>query len=36
LKQDIVAAENIFGPDLGILKGKAVRKKTEQATHPYT
>jgi len=30
LKQDIVAEENTFGPDLGILKGKTVRNKTEQ------
>ena len=30
LKWDIVAAENICGPNLGILKGKTVRKKTEQ------
>jgi Zinc knuckle len=28
-RADIVAAEKIFGPDLGILKGKTVRKSTE-------
>jgi len=27
---DIMAAEKIFGPDVGILKGKTVRKGTEQ------
>ena len=35
-KQDIITAENIFGPHLGILKGKTVRKKTEQVKIPHT
>ena len=35
-KQDIITAENIFGPDLGILKGKTVRKKTEQVRISHT
>ena len=36
MKQDIITAENIFGPDLGILKGKMVRKKTEQVRISHT
>ena len=35
-RQDIITAENIFGPDLGILKGKTVRKKTEQVRIKHT
>ena len=35
-KQVIVTAENIFGPDLGILKGKTDRKKTEQVRISHT
>jgi len=35
-KQDIITAENIFGPDLGIRKGKTVRKKSEQVRIPQT
>ena len=38
VKQDILAAEDIFGPDLGGLKGKAVRERSKQVkiTHPTT
>jgi hypothetical protein len=30
-REDIIAAEKIFGPDVGILKGKTVRRGTEHA-----
>jgi hypothetical protein len=30
-RDDIIAAEHIFGPDLGILKGKTVRQKPAAA-----
>jgi len=36
LIQDIVTAENIFGPDLGILKGKTVITKTEPVRISHT
>ena len=32
-RRDVLAADDMFGPDLGSLKGKTVRKLSPQVTH---
>jgi hypothetical protein len=34
-RKDVMAAEDIFGPDVGSLKGKTVRRSSPQVTHAH-